>query len=212
MLLRSCRRLFSSASPSSQEIQQESRKRFRARKFAWKMTALILPIACLSLYDRMAPLPEQLAKHQFPLMARVYIRKSLLLHKSDDLEGIAKDLDAALAAVISSGLGVASPQATALVVFLTKIYLDSPLTPPARLEEALAALTHKPHVGESLEDESSRLEMGLEVVKKLCAIYPEEHRQGLIDNYEAKISKCPPAISSKLQHKLLRFKHQNLSS
>lgn len=127
-------------------IQMKSQQRVRARKFAFLMTALVLPLSCLSLYDRLAPLPDQLRPHRFPLLARIYIRKALLFG-SKDTEALAKDLDNALWAVLQAGLGAASPQATALLVYLSQRYVEDPLVPTEKLEAALNALTHKPHVG-----------------------------------------------------------------
>lgn len=201
-------RLLSSSSEAErlQVYQKQSKQRLRARRFAWLMTWMVLPISCISLYDRLAPLPEPLDRHPFPLLARIYIRKALLMNKEGDVDGLAKDLDSALGAVLSAGLGAASPQATALLVFLSQRYLEDSKTPSSRLEEALAALLHKPHVGESLEDEQARLEMGMKVLGRLHGMY-NDHRAGeLLDRYETAIKRCPPRLSLRLQHQFSNLK------
>lgn len=189
-----------------QAYQKQSKQRMRARRFAWLMTWIVAPVSCLSLYDRLAPLPEPLSKHSFPLMARVYIRKALLLNREHDVEGLAKDMDAALAAVLSAGLGAASPQATALLIYLSDRYLQEQQTPSNRLEEALVALMHKPHVGEALEDEQARLEMGMKVLGRLHGMYQGQKARDLLDRYETSIKRCPPRLSLKLQHQFSDFK------
>lgn len=204
------RKKFTSASGPAldtlKQFQHQSQQRMRARRFVFLLSTVVFPLSCLSLYDRLAGYPEPLGRHRFPLVARLYIRKSLLLRKPDDLEGIAKDLDCALGAVLTSGLGAASAQATALVIYLSKLYLESSQTPNCRLEDALAALLHKPHVGESLEDEKARLKMGFEVVKRLHSVYSADKADELLDRYETVVRKCPPQLSFPLIQEVTSYR------
>lgn len=204
------RRKFSSESGPAidalKQFQHQSQQRMQARRFVFLISSVVFPLSCLSLYDRISGYPEPLGRHRFPLIARLYIRKSMLLRKPDDLEGIAKDLDSALGSVLTSGLGAASPQATALVIYLSQLYLKSSDTPNSRLEEALAALLHKPHVGESLDDEKARLRMGFEVLKRLHSVYSADRAAELLDRYETIVRKCPPQISFHLLQDVASYK------
>ncbi len=183
-----------SGNDALRQLQYQSQQRMRSRRFAWLVGAFVFPLSCLSLYDRLAALPEPLNRHRYPFLARIFIRKALLFH-SNNVDAMAKDLDSALWAVMNAGLGAASPQSTALVIFISKQFLKE--GDPKKLEEALAALTHKPHVGEALEDEKARLEMGLDVVQHLCT--NSSHRCGYwLSRFEETIHKTPPQISFKL--------------
>lgn len=203
-------------------IQLQSQQRMRARKFGLLIGSVVLPLTCLNLLDRLAELPEPLNQTRFPLLARFYIRKALLLHPND-IDAASKDLDDALWAVMWAGCGAASPQATALLVYLAKRYLDDSATSPARLEAALTSLLHKPHVGkephtltsvqlsvgEALADEKLRLEMSLQILRRLVPS-SRDPRQ-LIEHYEASIKRAPPQISRSLTHQLADLKRTDLA-
>jgi hypothetical protein len=137
--------LSNSVTSTLRQYQLQSKQRMRFRKYVWTLGVLFLPISCLSVYDRFASLPEPLNQTHFPLISRFYIRKALW--NGSDLEAVAKSLDAALWGVLAAGYGAASPQATALVVYLSRRYLADPNTQPTQLEDAMTALLHKPHVG-----------------------------------------------------------------
>lgn len=194
---------------SLKSFQEKSQRRVRARKFTFILGTIVLPLSILSVYDRLAQLPDPLHKNKFPLLARFYIRKALLTHKTDDTDGIARDLDSALAAVLSSGLGAASPQATSLIIYATKRYLENPNTSLERFEQALAALLKKPHVGEALDEELARLEMGIDVARRLYAEYPKEKGDSLVDTCRATIQRSPPTISRRLLPKLSTIENGN---
>jgi len=201
-------RSFSSADNLLKGFQQTSKQRMRARKFAWLATTVLLPLSCLSLYARLSALPPPLDNHSFPLMARLHIYKAMLILKSkSDVEGVARELDAALEAVMAAGLGAASPQATALLVYLTQLYVSDSQSTPRKLEEALTALLHKPHVGEALAEEETRLKAGLQVVQRLHSMHSGTPRaEELLQRYESTIMRCPPNLSMRLQHHFHAFK------
>lgn len=137
--------LTDSVAANLRQYQMQSKQRMRFRKYVWTLGLVLLPFSCLSVYDRFASLPEPLNQTHFPLISRFYIRKALW--NGSDMESVAKSLDSALWGVLAAGYGAASPQATALVVYLSRRYLADPNTQPTQLEDAMIALMHKPHVG-----------------------------------------------------------------
>jgi hypothetical protein len=133
-----------------------------------------LPITAFMLYDKLAELPPEFLNLQLPLRARFHVRRALWSWNERSGEGIdelARQLDLALQAVLNSGLGAASPESTALVLFLSRCYLEAPKTAPSDLEASHAALIFKPHVGESIREERSRLSLSFLVADRLCKIY-----------------------------------------
>lgn len=140
------RRTFADASASNlKQFQIQSKQRMRFRKYLLTITTLMLPLTCLSLYDRYASLPEPLNQTRFPITSRFYIRKALW--HGNDLEAVSKALDGAFWGVMTAGYGAASPQAASLVVYLSRRYINDPSAKNNQLEASFAALLHKPHVG-----------------------------------------------------------------
>jgi len=124
-----------------------------------------VPAAVWRLHDHLSPLPPALLHTRFPLLARLYISRAMWARAMD---GKAYYLDRAMARVLASGLGAASPQATALLVYLSQLYCEQDEPDVRHLAASLAALCHKPHVGEGVREERARLEMSFRVAAKLC--------------------------------------------
>jgi hypothetical protein len=146
--------------------------------FSSKLGILIglagLPVASFFIYDRFAALPNELNDKKFPLLARFYIRRALCPVNS--IEETARCLDLAMQRVLASGLGSASPESTALVLFLARLYLEASESNNNNssipdLEAAFHALTFKPHVGEAIKEELARLELSFKVAQRLCSFY-----------------------------------------
>ena len=132
--------------------------------------ALCVPLAAYSLYERWAPLPFD-SNLRFPLLAKYYIRRALW---AGSLDQKAFYLDQAMRRVLAAGLGAASPQSTALVIYLSQLYLEQqPHPDPASLRASHAALVHKPHIGEGAAEERARLEMSFKVADRLCDLLRE---------------------------------------
>lgn len=122
-------------------------------------------------YDRFAELPEEFRGLNFPFLSRWYIRRALC--PVTKLEETARLLDLAMQNVLNSGLGSASPESTALVLYLTRRYMKEPNPSIADLEAAYQALTYKPHVGEAVREERARLMKSFEVAHLLCKFYSQ---------------------------------------
>ena len=126
-------------------------------------------------------LPADLDNLHYPLLARFYIRRGLYRWKRENLgkylPDLAKDLDSAMQVVLNSGLGSASPESTALVIFLSRCYLEAAEPSLPDLEAAYVALTFKPHVGEGVKEERKRLEMSFEIANRLCQLYASSNPQ-----------------------------------
>ena len=140
-----------------------------ASKFGILIGLGSLPFATFFIYDRFAPLPEEFMNLNFPLSARFYIRRALF--PANSIQETARFLDLAMQKVLSSGIGSASPESTALVLFLARQYLESAQPSISDLEAAYYALTFKPHVGEAVKEEIARLELSFKVADKLCSFY-----------------------------------------
>lgn len=136
-----------------------------------------LPVTGFLIYDRMAELPEELRGLNFPFTARFAIRRALC--RTASLDDTARHLDTAMQRVLSSGLGSASPESTALVLYLARRYLEAADPRLMDLEAAHLALTYKPHVGESIREERARLELSFRVAERLCRLYEAEPHRNL---------------------------------
>lgn len=133
--------------------------------------ALAAPVAAWRLYERHAPLPPPLGGTPFPLLARLHIRRAMW---AGSVAERTRHLDGAMRRVLASGLGAASPQATALLVYLSQLYCEQREPDVRDLAASFAALSHKPHVGEGVREERARLEMSLCVAARLCDVL--QHR------------------------------------
>lgn len=136
-----------------------------------------LPIAGFFLYDKFAELPQELQNLNFPLLARYHIRRALC--PANSLEETARQLDLAMQKVLNSGIGSASPESTALVLYLSKLYLDAKDPSIPDLEAAHYALTFKPHVGEAVKEESARIELSFKVADRLCTFFSSKGHENL---------------------------------
>lgn len=135
---------------------------------------ILLGIGCLPftgffVYDRFSDLPEELKKLNFPFSARFYIRRALC--PANSIQETARFLDLAMQKVLNSGIGSASPESTALVLYLSRLYLEAKDINLPDLEAAHYALTFKPHVGEAIKEELARLELSFKVADRLCSFY-----------------------------------------
>lgn len=161
------------SSSSSQNINNTKNNLLSKSSFVSKLGIVIglgtLPIAGFFVFDRFAPLPAELQNLKFNLPARFYIRRALCF--SSSISDKAKFLDLAMQKVLASGVGSASPESTALVLYLARLYLEAPNTNMSDLEAAHFALIFKPHVGEAVKEEKARLELSLKVADRLCAFY-----------------------------------------
>jgi hypothetical protein len=128
-----------------------------------------LPVAGFVIYDRFAELPKEMKNLNFPLPARFYIRYALCPVNS--IQTTAKYLDLAMQNVLASGIGSASPESTALVLYLARLYLEDNNSSISDLEAAHYALTFKPHVGEAVREELARIELSFPVAERLCSFY-----------------------------------------
>lgn len=131
-----------------------------------------LPVFSFVVYDRFAELPLEFKGLNFPLFARFYIRRALC--PATSLAEEARYLDLAMQKVFNSGLGSASPESTALVLYLARQYLEAEQPSVPDLEAAYSALTFKPHVGEAIKEERARLELSFKICERLCQIYKSE--------------------------------------
>ena len=133
-----------------------------------------LPVAGFVIYDRLAGLPLELQNLKFPLPARFYIRRALC--PANSIQETARYLDLAMQKVLSSGIGSASPESTALVLYLARLYLEiEGNSNISDLEAAHYALTFKPHVGEAVKEELARIELSFKVAERLCKFYSTEN-------------------------------------
>lgn len=128
-----------------------------------------LPFAGFFVYDRIAELPEELENLNFPFPARFYIRRALC--PANSIHQTARHLDSAMQKVLNAGLGSASPESTALVLYLARLYLEADEPSIPDLEAAHYALTFKPHVGEAVKEEIARIELSFKVADRLCHFF-----------------------------------------
>ena len=156
-------------------------------------------------YDRFAELPKELQGLSFPFTARWYIRRALLDSK---LSETARLLDLAMQSVLNSGLGSASPESTALVLYLAQRYLDEPEPSLPDLEAAHFALTYKPHVGEAVKEEKARLMKSFEVAHRLCELFSKQNEKEKVQFYAHKsldiLDHGPKYLSSSFENHPLR--------
>jgi hypothetical protein len=139
-------------------------------KFGIFIGLISLPVAGFVIYDRLAGLPLELQNLNFPLPARFYIRRALC--PANSIQETARYLDLAMQKVLLAGIGSASPESTALVLFLARLYLETDGDAHiSDLEAAHYALTFKPHVGEAVKEELARVELSFKVADKLCKFY-----------------------------------------
>ena len=145
----------------------------KSSSFITKLGILIgagsLPIFGFFLYDRYAPLPEELQNLNFPFPARFHIRRAL--YPANSCQETARHLDLAMQKVLNAGIGSASPESTALVLYLSRLYLDAKEPSISDLEAAHYALTFKPHVGEAVKEEEARIELSFKVAERLCSFF-----------------------------------------
>lgn len=128
-----------------------------------------LPVVGFAIYDKFAVLPEELKNLNFPLPARFYIRRALC--PANSIDETARYLDLAMQRVMAAGIGSASPESTALVLYLARLYLEAENGNVSDLEAAHYALTFKPHVGEAVREELARISLSFKVAERLCALY-----------------------------------------
>ena len=159
--------------------------------------AICSPIAAWGIYDRKFPLPAPL-DIDFPLAATFHIRRALWCSALADK---AYHLDQAMRRVLTAGLGAASPQSTALVVFLSQLYLEAETVDLENLRASFAALIHKPHIGEGVSEERQRIEMAFKVADKLCRTLIERGDTQEAKDYAARVlklfSQAPPYLKNK---------------
>jgi hypothetical protein len=157
-------------------------------------------------YDRLAALPKELEGLNFPLSARWYIRRALC--PASKLNESARLLDLAMQSVLNSGLGSASPEATALVLYLTQRYLEQPTPSLPDLEAAHHALTFKPHIGEAVKEEKARLLKSFEVAHRLCELFVQQGDREKVRFYAEKslrfLDHGPKYLSSSFENHPLR--------
>lgn len=134
-----------------------------------------LPVAGFFLYDRFAALPEELEKLNFPFPARFHIRRALC--PANSIQETARHLDLAMQKVLNAGVGSASPESTALVLYLSRLYLDAKEPSIPDLEAAHYALTFKPHVGEAVQEETARIELSFKVADRLCSFFSSKNHE-----------------------------------
>lgn len=168
-------RSFSSISPS---------KPSKLSKIGIFLGLSSLPFAGFVIYDRIAALPEELKNLSFPLPARFYIRRALC--PANSIQETAKFLDLAMQSVLTAGIGSASPESTALVLYLARLYLDAKEPSIPDLEAAHYALTFKPHVGEAIKEEAARIELSFKVAQKLCSFYNSQNNSEKAQFYAKK--------------------------
>lgn len=172
-----------------------------------------LGILGLATYDRFAALPEELQGLNFPLPSRWYIRRALC--PANEVEETARLLDLAMQNVLNSGLGSASPESTALVLYLTRRYMEEPTPSLPDLEAAYIALTFKPHVGEAIKEEKARLLKSFEVAHRLCQVYSEQGNHEKVHYFAARsidlLDNCPPYLVSTFSSHPLRAEFMKYS-
>lgn len=164
-------------------------------------------------YDRFAPLPEELSGLKFPFTARFYIRRALC--PAVDVEESARLLDLAMQSVLASGLGSASPESTALVLYLSRRYLEQSTPNVPQLEAAYYALTFKPHVGEAVREEKARLMKSFEVAHRLCQLFTASGEQEKVKYYADKslefLDHGPQYLAASFANHPLRREFENYS-
>ena len=142
-------------------------------KFGIFIGFVSLPVAGFVIYDRFAGLPLEFQNLNFPLPARFYIRRALC--PANSIQETARFLDLAMQKVLLAGIGSASPESTALVLYLSRLYLETEGGAHiSDLEAAHYALTFKPHVGEAVKEELARIELSFKVAERLCQFYSTE--------------------------------------
>lgn len=163
-----------------------------------------MPVAAYGIYDRSNPFPSPLDQCDYPLMARYYIRKALW---TENISDKAYNLDWAMQKVLAAGYGPASPQSTALVMYLSQLYLDERPLKLENLTASYAALTHKPHVGEGVKEERARLELSFQVAATLCSLLAKSNPEGAAEFAKralATMDKAPPFLSKNWKNHPLR--------
>jgi hypothetical protein len=132
---------------------------------------------------------------------------------SDELTNKAYYLDQAMRAVLNSGYGAASPQSTALVLYLSQLYLDAPTPEIGNLMASHAALTHKPHVGEGVKEERARLEMSFTVANRLCDLLaevdPDAAREYATKSLNT-MERAPPFLGNSIRNHPLRDRFRRI--
>ena len=198
-----------------------NRKRFSTNKstnssstsFTTKLGILIgagsLPIAGFFLYDRFAPLPEELENLNFPFPARWHIRRALC--PANSIQETAKQLDLAMQKVLNAGIGSASPESTALVLYLSRLYLDAKEPSIPDLEAAHYALTFKPHVGEAVKEEVARIELSFKVADRLCSFFSSNGHENL-EKIQFYAGKSVELMENGPNYLKSRFENHNLKS
>lgn len=173
----------------------------RMGRWGWYLGLACSPLAIAAMYERTRPLPEPLAGSHYPLAARWYIRRALWSGAGRGepvTEEEAYWLDQAMRAVLGAGYGAASPQSTALVIYLSRRYAEERSPRPTHLLASFAALTHKPHVGEGALEERARLEMAFEVADRLVGLPAEQLAPAERTNIATKaltiMDKSPPYL------------------
>lgn len=181
-----------------------------ASKFGILIGVGSLPIAGFFLYDRFAALPEELENLNFPFPARFHIRRALC--PANSIQETGKQLDLAMQKVLNSGIGSASPESTALVLYLSRLYLDAKEPSIPDLEAAHYALTFKPHVGEALKEEAARIELSFKVAERLCSFFSSNGHENWekIQFYAGKsvelMENGPNYLKSRFQNHQLKLK------
>lgn len=174
--LSSTTRLFSKFSTlklKNYSTNEIPRKASLVSKFGIFIGFVSLPVAGFVIYDRLAGLPLELQNLNFPLPARFYIRRAL--YPVNSIQETARFLDLAMQKVLLAGIGSASPESTALVLYLARLYLETESDAHiSDLEAAHYALTFKPHVGEAVKEELARIELSFKVAERLCQFYSTE--------------------------------------
>lgn len=169
----------------------------RATRIGLFIGTACAPFAAWRIYERISPLPAPLSAVRFPLAARYHIHRALW---SSELETKGYHLDQAMRRVLAAGLGAASPQSTALVVYLSQLYLEAEPLDLDSLRASFAALTHKPHVGEGIAEERQRLEMAFKVADKLCKGLVERGGKQEAMDYATRVltilDKAPPFLKN----------------
>jgi hypothetical protein len=167
----------------------------RVRRWGAIFGILGIPWLSIAAYEHFVPLPDAIATCPYPVLARYFIRRSLWC---ENIEDAAYYLDQAMRAVLRLGYGAASPQATGLAVYLSELYLQQEPPSKAHLLASFAALTHKPHIGEAVSEERSRLEMSFKVADRLLDIIPwdaHEQRHEIARKVLMTMEKAPKYLS-----------------
>lgn len=199
-------RLFSTATPTP--------KSSNLSKFGLLLGFGSLPFASFFIYDRFAELPEELHNLNFPLPARFYIRRALC--SANSIQDTARYLDLAMQKVLTAGIGSASPESTALVLYLSRLYLEAKEPSIPDLEAAHYALTFKPHVGEAVKEESDRINLSFKVAERLCTFYSTGPHQNIekVQFYAKKsidlMENGPNYLKSRFENHPLKVKFQEI--